>query len=139
MYFNNKHKRYHIMLNKSKKKEYSPVSISDNLSILSNAATIKGEININDDLRIDGNVSGNINSQGRVIVGPGGCVTGNIRSKSVELVGKIYGDIIVTEIAILRSSSLCNGDLVAANLEIEAGASFCGNCKMEHLPLEYTS
>ncbi len=127
------------MLNNSKKKEHSAMTISDNLSILSNAATIRGEINIDDDLRIDGNVSGNINSQGRVIVGLGGCVTGTIRSKSVELVGKVNGDIIVSEIVILRSSSSCNGDLVAANLEIEAGASFCGNCKMENLPIEYTS
>lgn len=136
MFFNNKHKRLvYIMLNKNKKKEYSPLTISDSLSILSNAATIRGEINIDDDLRIDGNVSGNINSQGRVIVGLGGCVTGTIRSKSVELVGKIYGDIIVSEIAILRASSFCNGDLIAANLEIEAGASFCGNCKMENVPV----
>lgn len=101
------------------------------LSILSGSAAVKGEIVIEDDLRIDGNVDGDIHSGGKVVVGPEGCVKGKIMGKSVEVIGKIYGDVIVTDIVTLRSSCFYEGQITARNIEIEAGASFFGNCKME--------
>ena len=101
------------------------------LSVLSCSAEVKGEINIDDDLRIDGNVDGNINSGGKVVIGPDGCVKGKITGKSIEVVGKILGDVTVSDIVILRASSYYEGQITARNIEIEAGASFYGNCKME--------
>lgn len=102
------------------------------LSVLSGSAEVKGEINIDDDLRIDGNVDGNINSGGKVVIGPDGCVKGKITGKSIEVIGKILGDVTVSDIVILRSSSYYEGQITARNIEIEAGASFYGNCKMEN-------
>lgn len=104
---------------------------SRTFSILSVSASLKGEINITEDLRIDGNVYGDICGEGKVIIGPEGCVKGNIKSKSVELTGKIYGDIIVSDTVILRASSYYEGTITTRNIEIEAGASFFGNCRME--------
>lgn len=101
------------------------------LSILSGSAAVKGEIVIEDDLRIDGNVDGDIHSGGKVVVGPEGCVKGKIVGKSVEVIGKIFGDVIVTDIVTLRASCFYEGQITARNIEIEAGASFFGNCKME--------
>ncbi len=102
------------------------------LSVLSGSAEVKGEINIDDDLRIDGIVDGDINSGGKVVIGPDGCVKGKITGKSIEVIGKILGDVIVSDIVILRSSSYYEGQITARNIEIEAGASFYGNCKMEY-------
>lgn len=101
------------------------------LSILSGSAAVKGEINIEDDLRIDGNVDGDIHSGGKVVVGPEGCVKGTITGKSVEVTGKIFGDVTVSDIVILRASCYYEGQITARNIEIEAGASFFGNCKMQ--------
>ena len=101
------------------------------LSVLSGSATVKGEINIDDDLRIDGNVDGDINSGGKVVIGPEGCVKGRITGKSVEVTGKIWGDVTVSDIVILRASCYYEGQITARNIEIEAGASFYGNCRME--------
>lgn len=101
------------------------------LSVLSCSAAVRGEINIDDDLRIDGNVDGDINSGGKVVIGPEGCVKGKITGKSIEVIGKILGDVTVSDIVILRASSYYEGQITARNIEIEAGASFYGNCKME--------
>ncbi|MFV0537049.1 MAG: polymer-forming cytoskeletal protein [Dysgonomonas sp.] len=101
------------------------------LSVLSGSAAFKGEISIADDLRIDGNVDGDINSGGKVVIGPDGCVKGKITGKSIEVIGKILGDVTVSDIVILRASSYYEGQITARNIEIEAGASFYGNCKME--------
>lgn len=129
------------MFSKSKSKDDfvsdSP-SKSKSLSILSKSATITGKIVIEDDIRIDGNVEGDINSSGKVVIGTSGCIKGNIVCKSVEVSGKIYGDVTASEIIILKSSSYYEGQITTRNIEIEAGANFFGNCKMEESKKEFT-
>lgn len=100
-------------------------------SVLSQGLTFSGEINTKDDLRVDGTVDGNIYCKGKVIVGPTGCITGNIESDSIELMGKVHGNIIVHDIIMLKSSSYYDGDITAVSIDIEAGANFFGNCRMK--------
>lgn len=121
------------MFSKSKNNKISVISspATRSLSILSGSATVKGEINIEDDLRVDGNVDGDIYSGGKVVIGPEGCVKGKITGKAVEVTGKVLGDVTVSDIVILRASCYYEGQIIARNIEIEAGASFFGNCRME--------
>lgn len=116
----------------------SSVSKDKNPSLLSQSTTFIGEIRSKDDLRIDGCVEGNINCDGKVIIGPDGFVTGNIRSQSIELMGKINGDIIVYDIVRLKAASYFKGEITAVNLEVEAGANFFGTCKMSDEKTEPT-
>jgi len=99
-------------------------------SVISQGLTLLGEINSKDDLRIDGTVDGNIYCEGKVIVGPTGCITGNVESESIELMGKVKGNIVVHDIIKLKSKSYYDGDITAMSIDIEAGANFFGNCKM---------
>ncbi len=108
----------------------SPSSYDRSHSVLSQSVKFSGEITAKDDLRIDGSIEGNIFCEGKVIIGTEGSVTGNIKSSSIELMGKIVGDVVVTEIVRLKSTSYFKGEIVAENIEIEAGASFFGNCRM---------
>lgn len=114
----------------SKKDKVETISMERAHSVLSQAVAIVGQITTKDDIRIDGNVEGNIISEGKVVIGANGCVTGNIESKSIELMGTIKGDIIVHDIIRLKSSSHYTGDIVTQKIEIEPGAHFFGNCKM---------
>lgn len=100
-------------------------------SVLSPTVVITGEIVAKEDLRIDGNVKGNINCEGKIIIGPKGCVVGNIECNCIELMGQINGDVLVHDIFILRATSHFKGEVNTANLEIEPGAHFFGNCKMK--------
>lgn len=102
------------------------------LSILSCSSVVKGEIKIEDDMRIDGHVDGDIYSGGKVVVGPQGSVKGKISGKSVEVIGKIWGDVTVSDLVILRAPSFCKGQIITRSIEVEAGASFFGHCKMEN-------
>lgn len=120
------------MFNKTKEKEsYKSEPVSKTLSIISSSTTVVGKMQVENDLRVDGNVNGDIVSSGKVVIGPEGCVRGNIRSKSIDLRGKIYGDVTVSEIMIMKETAYYKGLVVARNLEIEAGAKFFGNCKMD--------
>ncbi|MFV0312331.1 MAG: polymer-forming cytoskeletal protein [Dysgonomonas sp.] len=108
----------------------STASLDKTHSVLSQSTMFSGEINSKGDLRIDGSIEGNINCEGKIIIGPDGRVNGNIKSSSIELMGKINGDVIAYDIVRLKSSSYFKGEITALNLEIEAGANFFGTCKM---------
>jgi len=91
---------------------------------------IKGDIKAEDDFRIDGKLDGNIECAGKVIVGPQAEVTGNIQCYNTDLMGSVTGNIMIYEVASLKSSVRFNGEIVAKYIEIEPGASFNGACKM---------
>lgn len=118
--------------------ESPSITLDRTHSILSKSATFIGEINSTDDLRIDGVIDGNISCEGKIIIGPEGTVNGNIKSSSIELMGKINGDVIVNNIVRLKAGSYFKGEITAVNIEIEAGANFFGNCKMADKDLSQT-
>ena len=82
-------------------------------------------------LRIDGRLSGNINSQdGTLIVGTGGQVDADIEVAVAIIHGTINGDIIATKRIEIGRSSRVIGNIQAPTLIIEQGAIFEGNCRM---------
>jgi len=54
---------------------------------------ITGNLKVKGDIRIDGNVEGNILATGAVIVGQGANIKANIEGKTVILAGEAHGDV----------------------------------------------
>lgn len=100
-------------------------------SVLAKSVVLLGEIQAKDDFRVDGSIEGNIHSTGKVIVGAQGVVTGNIECDSLELMGRVIGDITAHDIIILKADSYFKGEINTTKIEIEVGAQFFGNCKMK--------
>ena len=99
-------------------------------NIISAGTIIKGNISATEDLRIDGVIEGNIECQGKVIIGPRGEVFGHINCTNAELLGTVHGNIQTTETLLLKGGSSYQGELNVKYLEIESGAAFNGTCKM---------
>jgi cytoskeletal protein CcmA (bactofilin family) len=99
-------------------------------NILGPGTKITGNIETNGDIRIDGNIDGNIVSKGKVVVGNNGFVKGEIQCVNAELSGTLHGKIIVTELLTLKATSKITGEMVIGKLSIEPGALFTGNCSM---------
>ena len=91
---------------------------------------IVGEIESNSDIRIDGNLKGNLTTKARLIVGETGVIIGDITCKNSVVEGKTEGKIIVSELLTLRATSNVNGDIVTNKLSVEPGAVFSGSCNM---------
>lgn len=91
---------------------------------------IVGNIETNGDIRIDGNIEGNINSKGKVVVGNNGFVKGEIICSNAEISGTVSGKMAITELLSLKASSKVNGDIKSGKLSIEPGALFSGTCAM---------
>jgi cytoskeletal protein CcmA (bactofilin family) len=100
------------------------------LNLISSGTDIMGDIKSNGDIRIDGSLTGNLNTKGKVVIGPTGKVKGEVICKNSEVSGLIEGKITVGQLLNLKASSKIHGDIATSKLSIEPGAVFSGNCKM---------
>jgi cytoskeletal protein CcmA (bactofilin family) len=103
-------------------------------NLLSADVEIKGSIKFQNELIIDGKVEGEITSTGILTVGENAEIRGEIKTKSVTVLGKVHGNITVDERCELKGRAVLQGDLKAARLVIEDGATFVG--KSEVTPIK---
>ena len=91
------------------------------INLISGGTEITGDIKSNGDIRIDGTLKGNLETKGKVVIGPTGKVKGEVYCKNSEVSGTVDGKI---------SSSNIIGEIITNKLSIEPGAKFTGSCKM---------
>ena len=98
---------------------------------LANDVEIKGSIKFQQDLSVDGKVEGEISSpNGVLVVGQNAELRGEIKTKSVTVYGRVHGNITVDERCELKANAQLHGDLKAARLVIEEGATFVGKSEV---------
>jgi cytoskeletal protein CcmA (bactofilin family) len=97
---------------------------------LSQGVSIKGLVKFLNELRIDGEVEGTIDSTGTLTIGEHARICGEIRTKSVKVRGTVEGNIFVTERCELQANCTLRGDIEAPRLMVEENATFCGNAKV---------
>jgi len=100
------------------------------INLISNGTEITGDIKSNGDIRIDGFLTGNLTTKGKVVIGSTGKVKGEVFCKNSEVSGNVEGRISVSQLLTLKSDSKISGDIITFKLSIEPGAKFTGNCKM---------
>jgi cytoskeletal protein CcmA (bactofilin family) len=110
----------------AKNNETEPAAIN----LISLGTDITGDVKSNGDIRIDGSMTGNLTTKGKVVIGPTGKVSGEVFCKNSEVSGIVEGKISVSQLLNLKASSKILGDISTSKLSIEPGAKFTGNCKM---------
>jgi cytoskeletal protein CcmA (bactofilin family) len=104
---------------------------SQNKNLLSKDVELKGSIKFANEFTFDGKIEGEITSNdGILTVGENGDIHGEVKAKSVIVMGKVHGNITVQERCELRSRSALIGDLHASRLIIEEGATFVGKSEV---------
>jgi len=119
--------------NSSKNRDMAKTNVendSNAINIIGVGTEITGDVNTNGDIRIDGFLSGNIYTEGKLVVGETGKIKGEIHCKNTEVLGMIEGKVQVKELVTLKSSARIYGDIVTQKLSIEPGSLFTGNCNM---------
>jgi cytoskeletal protein CcmA (bactofilin family) len=89
--------------------------------------TIKGEIRSREELLVDGEVEGSLESQSLLTVGPNGKVRANIKAREVIVYGSVRGNVEVAEKIAIRDRGSLVGDIKAAGISIDDGAYFKGS------------
>ena len=88
---------------------------------------IGGEIKTQCDIRFDGDYTGNITSDSRVIIGEGAHLKGEIRCNCLDVWGSLEGDVFVKDTMTIKSEASFVGHIQSGRLVIELGARFEGD------------
>jgi cytoskeletal protein CcmA (bactofilin family) len=96
-------------------------------AVIGPSMTIKGEIRAREELLVDGEVEGMLESQSLLTVGPNGKVRGNIKARQVAIFGSVRGNVEVTEKIAIREQGSLIGDIKGAGISIDDGAYFKGS------------
>jgi cytoskeletal protein CcmA (bactofilin family) len=92
---------------------------------------IKGDIISQADFRLDGELTGNFQTKGKIVIGPAGGVTGDIICKNADIEGKFKGKIQVLEILNVKNKASIHGEVICGKLSVEPGADFSASCMMK--------
>jgi cytoskeletal protein CcmA (bactofilin family) len=88
---------------------------------------IKGEIHLREELLVDGDVEGKVESESVVTVGANGKIRANIKAREVVIYGSVRGDVEVTEKIAIRDQGSLIGNVRSAGISIDDGAYFKGS------------
>ena len=100
-------------------------------SVIGPTLKFKGELSANEDLIIEGEIEGTIAHQDKnLTVGKEGRVKADINARTVEIYGKVEGDIHGEDIVKLAKSADVKGNIYCARIFMEDGAQFSGSIDM---------
>ena len=102
---------------------------NSNNSIVS-GTKIEGKVLAGSDIRIDGELIGDLDCKGRVVIGLEGTVNGNITCQNAVIEGTFIGKLNVQELLNVRETAKIQGDIYTEKLIVQAGAIYNVNCQM---------
>ncbi|MEM1214974.1 MAG: polymer-forming cytoskeletal protein [Bacteroidota bacterium] len=91
---------------------------------------IEGTVKANSDIRIDGAINGKLFCDAKVIIGPTGKITGEIRCENAVVEGSFDGNLQVKETLNIRETAKVNGDISVGKLIVQPGGHLDGNISM---------
>lgn len=103
---------------------------TNSINIITSGTVIKGDITASGDFRLDGTLEGNIQLNGKLVIGDSGVINGNVLCMNANIIGTVNGNLSVKELLSLHSSARVKGDILINKLSIEPGAIFTGKCNM---------
>ena len=104
-----------------------PAGAGKQTAAIGAAMTIKGEIRAQEELFVDGDVEGILESHSLLTVGPNGKVRANIKAREVIVFGSVKGNVDVTDKVAIRDHGSVIGDIRTAGISIDDGAYFKGS------------
>lgn len=93
---------------------------------ISENTVVNGNIEANSDMRIDGNVKGNITSNSKVVTGKTSSIIGNVKCTDLTIEGTLYGDVTVENLLHITQTATFEGNIKYGKLIIEENANIVG-------------
>jgi cytoskeletal protein CcmA (bactofilin family) len=115
----------------TKREERRMAESNGEVTVVGQGARLEGTIVSAGSLRIDGQVKGQINADGDVLLTQQSQVEADIRAKSVSIAGRFRGNITVTGRAELKRGGRIEGNITSKSLVIEEGGIFDGQSIMD--------
>lgn len=107
---------------------------SGEVTIIGAGAKLEGTVVSAGSLRVDGQVKGQINADGDVMLAPQSQVEADIKAQNVSVAGRFKGSIVVKGRTELNRGGRVDGTITSKTLVVEEGAIFQGQSVMEQQP-----
>jgi cytoskeletal protein CcmA (bactofilin family) len=104
---------------------------NERMSVFGPTLRFKGELKAQEDIKIEGRIEGTIHHQQRVIVGAKGEVVATVNAASIDVDGKVQGDMSARKSVKVSQTAVVRGNIRAPSVSITEGANFNGGVTME--------
>lgn len=101
------------------------------VTIVGQGAKLEGNVVSAGSLRIDGQIKGQVNADGDVMLSPQSAVEADIRAQNVSVAGRFKGSIVVKGRAEITRGGRVDGNITSKTLVVEEGAVFQGQSIMD--------
>ena len=102
------------------------------VAVIGSSIQINGDLRGDEDLRIEGNVSGTVKlDNSSLTIGKGGKVKAGVYAKSIAVDGETQGDLHATECVSVLANARVQGNIIAPRVSIVEGAHFKGSIEMD--------
>lgn len=110
---------------------------SGEVAVIGQSIQIIGDLRGNEDLRIEGDVSGTVElKNSNLTIGKEGKVRADVYAKSIAVDGTTEGDLYATERVIVHVNANVRGNITAPRVALEEGARFKGSIEMDPAAVE---
>ena len=101
-------------------------SPSTHITQIKHGSVVKGNMQSEDSIRVDGHITGDLISKAKIIVGDNGHIGGALSGSDVTVQGFVNGDIIATGFLQVSSLAKIYGKIYAKEISIDKGAELNG-------------
>jgi cytoskeletal protein CcmA (bactofilin family) len=106
-------------------------------SVLGRGARVRGRVAGDGDLRVEGQIEGEVAISGELTVEEGASVHGDVGASAVVVGGTLRGDVTARGVVTVRATADVEGDLGGAEVSLDEGASFHGHIEADfEMPAE---
>ena len=95
-------------------------------NVLGRSVRIRGRVTGDGDLRVEGDIEGDVKIGGTLEVADAANVSGNVTANSVLIDGALTGDVDATGPVHIRANARVEGNMSGSEVALEEGASFTG-------------
>ena len=99
-------------------------------TVIGKGTVIDGLLTVQNSLRVDGRVLGQVQASDSLVVGKDGEIEGEIKVRNAIIGGRVRNRIFATGKVVLEAHAVVQGELKTSKLVIDEGAVFDGNCAM---------
>jgi cytoskeletal protein CcmA (bactofilin family) len=95
-------------------------------TILGPSSNVYGDVEVGGFTRVDGNLYGDLNVKGRIVVGEKARLKSNIMGSFITVGGVVYGNIMASECLVILSTGLVLGDILTRRIQADDGCMVHG-------------
>lgn len=107
-------------------KKEGPQNVKNMETIIGESVILEGEFNGHGNIVIEGKLTGNLSTDGHVLIGEKAEINANIKAGSAFISGKVVGDVTLSDSIDIAKTANIQGDIKAGSIAVESGCQING-------------